>query len=203
MNADALLLLGPIAAVIFVLVVTVEGARRPGYDASYHTASELALGERGWIMRVNFGVMAVGMAGFALGIQQSLDTLLGGILFGVAATGFLASGVFAMDPVRGFPPGASTRGGHQETLHGKLHAVAGPPVFLAMLAAFGVVAGQLGGAWRLYTLATLLVGAALVVATMTAYRTDAARTGLVQRSLIHLCLLWVLVFGTAESAGLI
>jgi hypothetical protein len=33
MTTDALLLLGAVTVVLFVLVVTVEGARRPGYDA--------------------------------------------------------------------------------------------------------------------------------------------------------------------------
>lgn len=202
MTTDALLLLGAVTVVLFVLVVTVEGARRPGYDAGYHTGSELELGERGWIQRANFVVIAVGMAGFAIGIQRSLDTVLGGILLGIAAVGFLAAGLFIPDPVRGYPPGART-GGRPETLHAKLHDVCGPLIFLSLLAALVAVAEELNGLWRLYTVATVVVGLVLVAATITAYRTDSARTGLVQRTLIYVCLLWVVVLGTALPSGAI
>lgn len=202
MTTDLLLFLGPVVVVLFMLVVTVEGARRPGYDAGYHTGSELELGERGWIQRANFVVIAVGMACFAVGLQRSLDTVLGGILLGIAAVGFLASGLFVPDPVRGYPPGAET-GGRPETLHAKLHDVCGPVIFLALLSALVVAAIRLDGLWQLYTLATVVVGAVLVVATITAYRTDSARTGLVQRTLVYVCLLWVVVLGTALPAGAI
>ncbi|MGH3656702.1 MAG: hypothetical protein ACRDUA_08575 [Micromonosporaceae bacterium] len=123
MSTDLLLFLGPATVAIFVLVVTVEGARRPGYDAGYHTGSELELGD--------------------------------------------------------------------------------PLIFLALLAALVAVAAQLDGLWRFYTVATVVVGAVLVAVTINAYRTDSARTGLVQRTLIYVCLLWVVVLGTALPAGAI
>lgn len=203
MSTDLLLFLGPATVAIFVLVVTVEGTRRPGYDAGYHTGSELELGERGWIQRANFVVIAIGMAGFAIGIHRTLDTLLGAALLGVAAAGFLASGLFVPDPVRGYPPGASITGGRPETLHAKLHDVIGPLIFLALLAALVAVAAQLDGLWRFYTVATVVVGAVLVAVTINAYRTDSASTGLVQRTLIYVCLLWVVVLGIALPAGAI
>lgn len=196
-----LLLLGPVTAGLFVLVMTVEGARRPGYDAGYHTGSELELGERGWIQQANFLLIALGMAGFAIGIHRALDTLVGAVLLGVAAGGFLAAGLFTPDPVRGYPPGASVRGGRAETRHAKVHDVTGPVLFVALLAALVAVAARLDGWWRLYTLATVVVGVVLLAATIGAYRTDSPRTGLVQRSLICVCLLWVVVLGTALAAG--
>jgi hypothetical protein len=64
-----------------------------------------------------------------------------------------------------------------------------------------LVAARLDGLWRLYPRATVVVGFVLVAATHIAYRTGSARTGLVQRSLIHVCLLWVVVLGTAVPAG--
>lgn len=203
MTTDLLVFLGPVTVALFVLVVTVEGVRRPGYDALYHTGSELELGRRGWIQRTNFVVIAVGMTCFAVGIHRALDTVLGALLLGVVAGGFLAAGLFVPDPVRGYPPDASTKGGRPETWHAKLHDVAGPLTFLALLGAFVAVATRLEGAWRLYTLATAGVGLVLVAATITAYRTDSARTGLVQRALIYVCLLWVVVLGTALPADAI
>jgi len=43
---ESLLVIGIVTAVIFQAVLFVEGAIRPGYNPSYHTGSELALGDR-------------------------------------------------------------------------------------------------------------------------------------------------------------
>lgn len=203
MTTDLLLLLGPATAALFVLVVTVEGVRRPGYDSGYHTGSELELGERGWIQRANFVVVAAGMAGFAIGVLRALDTVLAALLLGVAAGGFLAAGLFVPDPVRGYPPGASTTRGRPETWHAKLHDLTGPIIFLSLLGAVLAVATRLDGVWRVYTSATAAVGFVLVASTIAAYLADWARTGLVQRALICVCLLWVVVLGTALSVDAI
>jgi len=52
-------LFGVGAAVVFVAVVMIEGARRPGYRPIYHTGSELELGQRGWIKRASFVLMGI------------------------------------------------------------------------------------------------------------------------------------------------
>ena len=46
-STDVLLLAGVATAIVFAAVLLVEGARRPGYDPSFHTGSELDLGEWG------------------------------------------------------------------------------------------------------------------------------------------------------------
>jgi hypothetical protein len=40
---ETLLLVGAAAAVVFLAVLLIEGALRPGYDPIYHTGSELVL----------------------------------------------------------------------------------------------------------------------------------------------------------------
>ena len=57
MATDVLLLVGVVAAVVFVVVLFIEGALRPGYEPSYHRGSELELGERGWVQRTSFFVI--------------------------------------------------------------------------------------------------------------------------------------------------
>jgi hypothetical protein len=181
---EALLLFAAATAVIFVVVVTVEGARRPGYNAAYHTGSELELGPGGWIQRANFVLLSAGFAADAIGVQRTLETTTGAALLGIAAVGLAMAAIFAPDPVRGFPPGASSRTSRPVTLHAKLHDVSGPLFALALLGACVAVAPRLAGPWAIYTLATAVVGLVTTVLLIAAYRRDAAHTGLVQRAFI-------------------
>jgi hypothetical protein len=91
--------------------------------------------------------------------------------------------IFAPDPVRGYPPGGSSRTARPETLHGTLHEVSGPLMTLALFGACLAVARRLDGPWATYTLATAL-GLVTTAGLIAAYRRDAAVTGLVQRALI-------------------
>ncbi len=191
-----LLLVGMAAAVVFVAVVLIEGARRPGYDPIYHTGSELELGEGGWIQRANFFFMGVGMFAFAIGVQRTLDSVAGAVLLGIFGVGLLVAGVFAPDPIRGFPPGARSEPSAEQTWQAKVHAVLGGPVaFLAIFGACLALAGRLQGAWRVYTLFTAAAGVSLTVWTAVAFLKDAANLGLVQRGLLAVYFSWIVALG--------
>ncbi len=99
--------------------------------------------------------------------------------------------MFPPDPVRGYPPGGSSRTARPETLHAKLHEVSGPLMTLALFGACIAVARRLEGLWVIYTLATALVGSVTTVWLIASYRRDAANTGLVQRALIATYWLWI------------
>jgi hypothetical protein len=192
----ALLLAGAASAVVFCVVLVVEGARRPGYDPRYHTGRELELGARGWIQRVNFYLAGAGFVAFAVGVGRTLDTVAGGVLLGLAGLALVLAGVFAPDPVRGFPPRASTRTNRPETLPAKIHDLTGPLLALALLGACLAIARRLSGGWALYTGASAAVGLLTTAWLITAYRRDAAHAGLVQRGLIGTYWLWVALLGT-------
>lgn len=155
---EALLLVGVAAAVVFFAVLLTEGARRRGYDPMYHTGSELELGERGWIQRVNFFLMGVGVFAFAVGVQRSLDSVLAAVLLAVFGFGMVVAGVFAPDPVRGYPPGAPTDPSAKPTWVAQVHHVSGPVAFFALFGACLALANRLEGGWRLYTVLTAAVG---------------------------------------------
>ena len=196
MTTDVLLFSGVAAAVIFYAVLLVEGARRPGYDPIYHTGSELELGDRGWIQRASFFLMGAGVFGFAVGVQRTLDSFLGAVLLAIFGSGLIVAGVFAPDPVRGYPPGAPIAPSAKPTRQAMVHNVVGGPVaFIAIFAACVVLAGRLQGGWQLYTLVTAGVGFALTVSTALAFRTDAAKTGLVQRGLLLVYWSWIVTMG--------
>jgi hypothetical membrane protein len=191
MTTDVLLLTGAVAAVLFVAVLLVEGTLRPGYDPIYHTGSELTLGERGWIQRANFFVMGAGVVAFAIGVKDSLNSTVGAVLLALFGLGLIVAGVFSPDPVRGYPPGVSTDPEAGLTWQAKIHDASGPIMFVALLAACVVLAGQLEGGWRVYTVATAMIGFVMTAWTAFAYQKDASNTGLVQRGLVIVYWTWI------------
>jgi hypothetical membrane protein len=195
-TTDLLLLFGVAAAILFVAVVLIEGALRPGYDPTYHTGSELELGNRGWVQRANFLLMGVGGLAFGVGVYRTLDTIVGAVLLGIFGLGLMVAGILPPDAVRGYPPGARSEPSTKPTWRALVHAVIGGPVtFLAIFGACLTIASHLQGAWRLYTLLTAVAGFALTIWTALAFLRDAAKTGLVQRGLIVIYLSWIVVLG--------
>jgi hypothetical protein len=195
MTTELLLLVGVATAVVFAAVLIIEGALRPGYDPIYHTGSELELGERGWIQRSNFLLMGGGMFAYAVGVAQTLDSLLGAVLLAIFACGLIVAGVFAPDPIRGYPPGARSEPSAQLSWQAEVHNASGPLMFLALFGACLTLAGRLAGGWQVYTVFTAVVGLGMTVWTALAFRKDAAFTGLVQRGLILIYWSWIVLLG--------
>ena len=192
---DVLLIVGMATAVLFLAVVLIEGAIRSGYNPVYHTGSELELGERGWIQRANFFVVGLGMFAFAAGINQALDTLIGAVLLAIFGFGLFIAGVFAPDPVRGYPPGAPIEPRAEPSSHARIHYAIAPVAFLAVLGACLAVALQLDAFWQRYTLVTAVAGLGMTVWTALAFQRDAANTGLVQRGLLFVYFTWIVLIG--------
>jgi Protein of unknown function (DUF998) len=195
-TTDLLLLFGVAAAVVFVAVVLIDGALRPGYDPTYHTVSELELGNRGWVQRANFLLMGAGGLAFGVGTYRALATTVGAVLLGIFGLGLLVAGILPPDAVRGYPPGVPSEPSTKPTPGALVHAVIGGPVaFLAIFGACLNIAAHLQGAWRLYTLLTAVAGLTMNVWTALAIRRDEANTGLVQRGLILIYWTWIVVLG--------
>jgi hypothetical membrane protein len=95
-------ILGPL---LFLTVVLVEGAVRPGYRPLHDTISELSLGPRGWIQTANFLVFGILFLVFARGVKASLDdsraARVGGTLLSVIGLGVVGCGLFRAEP---WPP---------------------------------------------------------------------------------------------------
>lgn len=196
MNSVTLLLLGVATAVVFVAVILIEGALRPGYEPMYHTGSELELGERGWIQRANFLLMGGGVFALALGVERSLGSTVGALLLGIFGLGMIIAGVFPPDPMRGYPPGSTVESPAEPTWqHLVHHVVSGPVAFLALLGACLTLAFHLEGPWRLYTILTAVVGLGFTAGTAFAFQTDHSRTGLIQRGLIFVYWSWIVLVG--------
>lgn len=159
---------GVIGPILFVVVMLIEGATRPGYNAWVQAGSALSLSGWGWMQIASFilcGVLIVGLAG---GLRWVLVAGGRGATWGprlIAAVGLalVVAGVFVTDPAQGYPPGTPPGPSHTTTWHGALHAFAGGLIFVVLLPAacyvmaayFARVARSRGGA--LYSLATGIV----------------------------------------------
>ena len=192
---ENLLIVGVAAAVVFVAVLLIEGALRRGYDPTYHTSSALSLGDRGWIQIANFLQLGVGTFAIAVGIHQALNSVVAPVLVAIFGLGAIVAGVWRMDPMRGYPPGAQSGTPATLTWHHQVHDIAGPIMFLAIFGACIALAVHLQGLWRLYTILTAVAGLALTISTAVAWQKDAKYTGLIQRALILVYSSWIVLLG--------
>jgi hypothetical membrane protein len=160
MRTRFLLSCGAVGGPLFVVAFLVEGAVRNGYDPVRHPVSSLALGDDGWTQVANFIVTGLLMLAFAFGVRIALrpgpGSTWGPALIMAYAIGLVGAGVFATDPVSGYPPGTAQM--IQYTSHGALHDLFSIPVFVALPAACFVLArrfrrnGRTG--WAFYSVAS-------------------------------------------------
>jgi hypothetical protein len=116
---------GVIGPSLFVVIFTIEGSLRPGYEPMRTFVSALSLGPRGWIQILNFIVVGTAFLVFACGIATQFPdgraSRFGPILLAAIGLGLIASGPFVMD--------STTAIFARMTLHGRVHAILGALVF--------------------------------------------------------------------------
>lgn len=117
---------GTVAPWVFLLVVFALGAATAHYDPATQTASELAIGRLGWIMRLNLCGLGTLLLVAALRLRHNgcwrwrrVLTLLG-----VVGAAFFIAGICVIDP-----------GARLESVHGAVHLAAAATVFACITAA--------------------------------------------------------------------
>ncbi|GHC90447.1 hypothetical protein GCM10007079_36750 [Nocardiopsis terrae] len=193
----ALLWAGAAGALLFNAVFLADGLTRPGYDPVRQPVSALALGSRGWLQTTNFIVCGLLVTAGAGAVPAVFDSLLLAGAVGALGLALVASGGFAMDPMRGYPPGTPDRAPEELSRSHRIHDAAGAVVFTllpgtALVAAF-VLADP---AWKW---ASGIVCAAAAVGAGVfgqAWENDSRYAGLVQRATILLGLVWLGVLFT-------
>jgi Protein of unknown function (DUF998) len=137
-GTEFLLLCGVIGPLLFILVLLIEGATRPGYSAWQTAGSYLALSNQGWEQIANFLVCGSLIIAFAVGLRRIWRTgrasVWGPLLIGLFGLGLVIAGVFVTDPGGGYPPGAPVNGAPQ-TWHGWFHGINGLLLFNVVLPA--------------------------------------------------------------------
>nr|WP_246211463.1 DUF998 domain-containing protein [Phytoactinopolyspora alkaliphila] len=170
----------------------VDGATRPGYRPVYHPVSALALGSRGWVQTANFVVSGLLITAGAVGTWDATRSWLGPLALAVFSVSLIASGVFRMDPMRGYPAGTPMGTPEDTSRPHALHDAFGAAVFTALPAAALVFAFALPGpGWTIYSLATGIACLVLLFAFSAAWERDEPRTGLIQRATIIVGWSWV------------
>src|SRR5712691_9314638 len=195
---------GAIGPLLFIIVLLIEGATRPGYSAWHNYGSSLSLSEQGWMQIANFLVCGLLTLCFAIGLRQVFPTgrssVWGPMLLGVFAVGLIVAGLFVTDPSLGYPPGTQSSG--PQTLHGTIHGVAGLIVFSSVTIASFVMARRFAGdpnwkGWALYSLVTgVLVAVFFLAATVVSALDErgvlpGSPTGLFQRIAIIVGWGWI------------
>jgi len=145
----ALLTCGVTGPVLFLTVVLIEGATRPGYSAWRNAGSQLALGDGGWVQTINFFVAGVLLLAFAVGLQRALPSGPGSVWAPRFAAGIglclVLLGIFPVNPGLGYPPGVQVT----YSLHGAVHFLVGTLLFGQLTALCFVMARRLttGAFW--------------------------------------------------------
>jgi hypothetical protein len=182
---------------MFLAVLLVEGAVRPGYDPLRGTISELSLGPRGWIQTANFLVFGILFLIFARGLRAGLRdsgaARLGGILLSVIGIGVLGCGLFRAEP---WPPSSMSP-------VGLLHLVCAMVLIFALLPVATAVMTRAFAAdarWRslapasaltsIATLVLLVGGLALMSPPGQPARIGNEYAGLIQRIDVAVFLAW-------------
>ncbi len=142
-STEFLLGCGVVGPLLFIVVLLIEGATRPGYSVLRNYGSDLELSNQGWEQIANFIVCGLLCIAFAVGLRRMWRTgrasVWGPLLIGIFGLGLVAAGVFVTDPGRGYPPGAPRKGDPQ-TWHGYVHGINAVVVFAVLIVACFVLA---------------------------------------------------------------
>jgi hypothetical membrane protein len=197
-----LLACGALGPVLFVAVVLIEGATRPGYSAWRNAGSQLALGDQGWVQTVNFFVGGVLLLGFAIALRRAIrsgpgSTWAARLVAGIGLC-LLLLGVFPINPGLGYPPGVPAT----YSLHGAVHFLVGTLMFGVLSALCFVLARRFASGagwagWARWSRAVGVIVAFFFVATTVVASVDpggtgpAAWDGLLQRIALFGGLAWL------------
>jgi hypothetical protein len=187
-----LLWLGAAAPALFVLTFLVDGATRPGYSARRQPVSALALGRRGWVQTTSFVLTGALVVVGAFALPAAVGTWFASIPLAVFGLALVASGVYRMDPMRGYPPGTPDTTPDEYSRAHRRHDTAGAVVFTALPVAALVAALTLADTgWRWYSGITSLALFAGFALFGQAWEEDSPTAGLLQRVMIVVGWTWV------------
>lgn len=172
--------LGAAACLGFLVVFSIDGWTRPGYRPRRHPVSALALGPRGRVQTANFLLTGLCITAGAFGVWSAAPVLA----LGIAALGIalVASGIWRMDPMRGYPPGTPDTTPESYSRSHVRHDRAGAVVFVGMpVVALIAALSDLAGPVRVLSAVGLVVAVLAASRFATAWERDDPLTGRWQR----------------------
>lgn len=194
---------GVVGPVLFIVVLLIEGATRPGYSAWRQFGSELGLSNQGWEQVANFlmcGLLCVGFAvGLRLALRSGKGAIAGPAALAVFGAALIVAGIFKTDPGLGYPPGVPTPA--SPTPHGFVHALAGMFVFVSLAVACFALARRFAGdvrwrGWAAYSILTGFVVVLSLVVSNVPSITALGLAGFIQRVGIIAGWTWIVLLAT-------
>ncbi|MEV4279170.1 DUF998 domain-containing protein [Actinoplanes xinjiangensis] len=187
---------GALAAGQMLVVSTVDGLLRPGYDPMRNWISHLSLGEHGWIGTVNLATCGLWLVLGAVGLYRRADRWAAGTVLWCGLC-LVALAVVRTDAGLGFPPGVPV----EQTVRGLIHQMISVTLAVAGIAAVAQLGPRrpallvAGAVTVLFTAATVLVllDAADVV--------PGTPSGLLERIALFAGLGWIGVFSVRAASG--
>lgn len=135
---------GIAAGPLFLAASFAQGSTRDGFDFTRNAFSQLSLGGLGWIQVTVFLLTGLLIIGGAIAIRPALRDMPGETwvprLLGAFGASFLVAGVFRADPGAGFPAGTPEDRVTSMSAHGAVHMFSGAIGYLALCAAFLLLA---------------------------------------------------------------
>ena len=204
-STTRLLQAGIAGPALFVAVLLLEDATRPGYDARRHFVSLLGLGVDGWQQATSFIVTGLLIASFAAGLRRTWSAGTGSVwaprMIAVVGVGLVVDGLFATEPQYGFPPGTPEGLPTVITWQGAIHYVAGATVFASLAAACVIAAVRAAGdGQRRLAITSAASPVIMLGAWLLSYLIAAiggpAEGGLLQRVSIVVGLSWLAILGS-------
>jgi hypothetical membrane protein len=193
-----------VAGPLFFAIFLIAGALRPDYDPLRHPVSSLELGPTGWVQSLNFILTGTLVVLFGIGIRSTVRKLGGGrvpILFMLVGAGLIGAGLFAPDPLSGYPPGTPPAA-VSPSLHRVLHDLFSTPVFTALPAACIILARRFAKrrriGWAIYSALSAAMMIILFVMSSIAFAQGSPLTpigGLLQRLTLAAGFLWMALLG--------
>ncbi len=140
----ALLACGAVAGPMYVTVTLIEALTRDGFDLRHHRFSWLMTGDLGWIHQSAMVLVGVLTVLLAVGMRQMVRAGRGAVwaprLLGLFGVAYIVGGMFAADPVAGFPPGTTPEMVHT-TWQGAVQNASRGASSLLLIATSLVIAG--------------------------------------------------------------
>jgi uncharacterized protein DUF998 len=124
---------GTLAAVQMIVVSTVDGLTRPGYDPARNWVSQLSLGPDGWHGPADFATCGLWAILGAIGLRGRAGPRTVGLILWCGLC-FVSLAVVRTDAGLGFPPGVAT----EHTVRGLIHQLISVTLGVAGI---GAVAG--------------------------------------------------------------
>jgi hypothetical protein len=197
-----------VATILFLVVATIQGIVREGYDSWHQAVSALSLGPGGWIQAISFVVFGAVVTTTAPAWRRVLAGGKGAVAYpvltAVLGLSFIAAGFIPQDPAPGYDPAGLAL--EKPTTLGLLHlAIAGVAASCSVAGLF-VMAARFAGdddwrGWPAYT----RVMAVLLIVCVAIYGVWSTRpsgfAGTFERLAVVVPLVWTFTFLRRLEAG--